>query len=264
MGFKFRHGCELASRLPRRELDNRAAELFDIGTTCIVFREGFSPKHSQVCHLLLPIGITLEPKDGEHLIDAVHHPGTIAVQDLVIGKVGGDDGREFPVIAVGDQILNGCVIRTIALASLRFRTEFVQEEVLRLEEFLVAGSILLQLVLELVVQLTGRGVDHRRGELLVKSVHRVHEGGLTGTDGSLEEQAGADGVAHHPFGDLLDLGSNLRIGDVLELDAAGLDGLAVDLAERFHQRLFFHSLYLSRKLGDKVIPCRQKRIGHES
>ena len=36
MLFGFRHGCELASRLPRRELDNRAAELFDIGTTCIV------------------------------------------------------------------------------------------------------------------------------------------------------------------------------------------------------------------------------------
>ena len=68
--------------------------------------------------LLLPIGITLEPEDREHLIDAVHHPRTIAVQDLVVGNVGGDDGREFPVIAVGDQILNGCVIRTIALASL--------------------------------------------------------------------------------------------------------------------------------------------------
>ena len=47
MLFGFRHGCELASRLPRRELDNRAAELFDIGTTCIVFRVGFSPKHMQ-------------------------------------------------------------------------------------------------------------------------------------------------------------------------------------------------------------------------
>ena len=175
MVFKFRHGCELASRLPRRELDNRAAELFDIGTTCIVFREGFSPKHSQVCHLLLPIGITFEPEDGEHLIDAVHHPGTVAIQDLVIGKVGGYDGREFPVIAVGDQILNGCVIRTIALASLRFRAE-------------------------------------------------------------------------------------LFPGDILKFDTAGLYGLAVDLAERFHQRLFFHSLYLSRKLGDKVIPCREYRI----
>jgi len=63
-----------------------------------------------VCHSLLPIGITLEPEDGEHLIDAVHHPGAIAVQDLVIGNVGSYNGRKFPVIAVGDQILNGCVI----------------------------------------------------------------------------------------------------------------------------------------------------------
>lgn len=228
-----------------------------------MFREGFSPKHVQVCHSLLPIGITLEPEDGEHLIDAVHHPRTVVVQDLVIGKVGGDDGRKLPVIAVGDQILNGCVIRTIALASLRFRAELIEEEVLRPEEFLVAGSLLLQLVLELGVQVISRGVDHRRGELLVESVHRVHEGGLPGTDGSLEEQARADGVAHHPFGRLLDLGADLRVGDVLELDTAGLDGLAVDLGERFFQRLFFYSLYLSRKLGDKVIPCRQKRILHE-
>ena len=123
-----------------------------------MFREGFSPKHVQVCHSLLPIGITLEPEDGEHLIDAVHHPGTVAVQDLVIGKVGGDDGRKLPVIAVGDQILNGCVIRTIALASLRFRAELIEEEVLRPEEFLVAGSLLLQLVLELGVQVISRGV----------------------------------------------------------------------------------------------------------
>lgn len=251
----FRHGCELASRLPRRELDNRAAELFDIGTTSIVFREGISRNTCGVCHLLLPIGITLEPEDGEHLIDAV--------QDLVVGKVGGDDGRKFPVIAVGDQILNGCVIRTIALASLRFRAELVQEEVLRPEELLVAGSLFLQLVLELGVQVIGRGADHRRGELLVESVHRVHEGGPPGTDGSLEEQARADGVAHHPFGRLLDLGADLRISDVLELDTAGLDSLSVDLGKHFLQRLFFYSLYLSRKLGDKVIPCRQKRILHE-
>lgn len=229
-----------------------------------MFREGFSPKHVQVCHSLLPIGITLEPEDGEHLIDAVHHPRTVVVQDLVIGKVGGDDGRKLPVIAVGDQILNGCVIRTIALASLRFRAELIEEEVLRPEEFLVAGSLLLQLVLELGVQVISRGVDHRRGELLVESVHRVHKGGLPGTDGSLEEQARADGVAHHPFGRLLDLGADLRVGDVLELDTAGLDGLAVDLGERFFQRLFFYSLYLSRKLGDKVIPCRQYRILHKN
>lgn len=229
-----------------------------------MFREGFSPKHVQVCHSLLPIGITLEPEDGEHLIDAVHHPRTVVVQDLVIGKVGGDDGRKLPVIAVGDQILNGCVIRTIALASLRFRAELIEEEVLRPEEFLVAGSLLLQLVLELGVQVISRGVDHRRGELLVESVHRVHKGGLPGTDGSLEEQARADGVAHHPFGRLLDLGADLRISDVLELDTAGLDGLAVDLGERFFQRLFFYSLYLSRKLGDKVIPCRQYRILHKN
>lgn len=228
-----------------------------------MFREGFSPKHVLVCHSLLPIGITLEPEDGEHLIDAVHHPGTVAVQDLVIGKVGGDDGRKLPVIAVGDQILNGCVIRTIALASLRFRAELIEEEVLRPEEFLVAGSLLLQLVLELGVQVISRGVDHRRGELLVESVHRVHKGGLPGTDGSLEEQARADGVAHHPFGRLLDLGADLRISDVLELDTAGLDSLSVDLGKHFLQRLFFYSLYLSRKLGDKVIPCRQKRILHE-
>lgn len=247
----FRHGCELASRLPRRELDNRAAELFDIGTTSIVFREGISRNTCGACHSLLPIGITLEPEDGEHLIDAVHHPGTVAVQDLVVGKVGGDDGRKFPVIAVGDQILNGCVIRTIALASLRFRAELVQEEVLRPEELLVAGSLFLQLVLELGVQVIGRGVDHRRGELLVESVHRVHEGGLPGTDGSLEEQTRTDGAAHHPFGRLLDLGADLRVGDVLELDTAGLDGLAVDLGERFFQRLFFYSLYLSRKLGTR-------------
>ena len=91
-----------------------------------------SPRNTcGVCHSLLPIGITLEPEDGEHLIDAIHHPGTIAVQDLVIGKVGGDDGREFPVITVGYQILDGCVICTIALASLRFRAELVQEKVLR-------------------------------------------------------------------------------------------------------------------------------------
>lgn len=228
-----------------------------------MFREGFSPKHSQVCHSLLPIGITLEPEDGEHLIDAVHHPGSIAVQDLVVGKVGGDDGREFPVIAVGDQILNGCVIRTIALASLRFRAEFVQEEVLRPEELLVAGSFLLQLVLELGVQVIGLGVDYRRGELLVEPVHRAHEGGLPRTDGSLEEEAGADGTAHHPFGRLLDLDADLRVGDVLEPDTAGLDGLAVDLGKHFFQRLFFYSLYLRRKFGDKVIPCRQNRIGHE-
>ena len=187
MMFRFRHGCELASRLPRRELDNRAAELFDIGTTCIVFREGFSPKHSQVCHSLLPIGISLEPEDGEHLIDAVHHPGTIAVQDLVIGKVGGYDGRELPVIAVGDQILNGGVIRTIALASLRFRAELVQEEVLRPEEFLIAGRLFLQLVLEMGVQIISRDVDHGRGELLIEPEHRVHEGGFPGASGSLKE-----------------------------------------------------------------------------
>ena len=260
----FRHGCELASRLPRRELDNRAAELFDIGTTSIVFREGFSPKHSQVCHSLLPIGITLEPEDGEHLIDAVHHPGTIAVQDLVIGNVGGYNGRKFPVIAVGDQILNGCVIRTIALASLRFRAELVQEKVLRPEELLVAGSLFLQLALEMGVQIVGRDVNHGRGELLVEPVHRVHKGGFPGAGGSLEEQTRADGAAHHPFGDLLDFGAYLFPGDILEFDAAGLDGLAVDLAERFHQRLFFHSLYLSRKFGDKVIPCREYRILHKN
>ena len=52
MVFKFRHRCELASRLPRRGLDNRAAELFDIGTTCIVFREGFSPKHMRSVPLI--------------------------------------------------------------------------------------------------------------------------------------------------------------------------------------------------------------------
>ena len=92
-----------------------------------------------MCHSLLPIGITLEPEDGEHLIDAVHHPGAVTVQDLVVGKVGGDNGRELPVIAVGDQILNGCVIRTIALASLRFRADLFHEEDLRTEEFLVAG-----------------------------------------------------------------------------------------------------------------------------
>ena len=102
-----------------------------------MFRESFSPKHFQVCHSLLPIGIPLEPEDGEHFIDAIHHPGAVAVQDLVIGKVGGDDGGELPVIAVGDQILNGCVIRTIALASLRFRAELIEEEVLRPEELLI-------------------------------------------------------------------------------------------------------------------------------
>ncbi len=117
--------------------------------------------------LLLPVGIALEPEDGEHLIDAVHHSGTVAVQDLFIGKVGGDDGRKFPVIAVGDQILNGCVICTIALASLRFRTEIVQEEVLRPEEFLIAGRLFLQLVLEMGVQIISRDVDHGRGELLI-------------------------------------------------------------------------------------------------
>ena len=53
-------------------------------------------------------------------------------------------------------------------------------------------------------------------------------------------------------------------GDILEFDAAGFDGLAVDLTECFHQRLFFHSLYWRRKFGDKVIPCRKNRIGHES
>jgi len=140
-----------------------------------------------VCHSLLPIGISLEPEDGEHLIGAVHHPGTIAVQDLVIGNVGGDDGRKLPVIAVGDQILNGCIFRTIALASLRFRTVLVQEEVLRPKELLVAGSLLLQLVLEVGVQVKGRDIDYRRGELLVESVHRVHEGGFPGAGGSLEE-----------------------------------------------------------------------------
>ena len=229
-----------------------------------MFREGFSPKHSQVCHLLLPIGITFEPEDGEHLIDAVHHPGTIAVQDLVVGKVGGDDGREFPVIAEGDQILNGCVIRTIALASLRFRADLFHEEDLRPEEFLVVGGLFLLLVLELGVQVKGSGENHGRDELLIEPVHRVHESRLPGTDGSLEEQAGADGASHHPFGDLLDFGADLFPGDILEFDAAGLDGLAVDLAERFHQRLFFHSLYLSRKLGDKVIPCREYRILHKN
>lgn len=264
MVFKFRHGCELASRLPRRELDNRAAELFDIGTTSIVFREGISRNTCGVCHSLLPIGVTLEPEDGEHLIDAVHHPGTIAVQDLVVGNVGGYDGRKFPVIAVGDQILNGCVIRTIALASLRFRAELVQEEVLRPEEFLGAGGLLFQLALEVGVQIIGRDVDYGRGELLVEPVHRIHEGGFPGAGGSLEEQTRTDGAAHHPFGDLLDFGAYLFPGDILEFDAAGLDGLAVDLAERFHQRLFFHSLYLSRKLGDKVIPCRQYRILHKN
>ena len=99
-----------------------------------------------MCHSLLPIGITLEPEDGEHLIDAVHHSGTIAVQDLVIGNVGSYKGRKFPVIAVGDQILNGCVIRTIALASLRFRAELVHEEYLRPEEFLVAGWLFTDLL----------------------------------------------------------------------------------------------------------------------
>ena len=230
----------------------------------IVFREGFSPKHSQVCHLLLPIGITLEPEDGEHLIDAVHHPGTIAVQDLIIGIVGGYDGRKFPVIAVGYQILNGCIIRTIALASLRFRTELVQEEVLRPEEFLVTGGLLLQLALEVGVQIIGSDVDHGRGELLVEPVHRIHEGSFPGAGGSLEEQAGADGASHHPFGDLLDFGAYLFPSDIQEFDTAGLDGLAVNLAERFHQRIFFHSLYLSRKFGDKVIPCREYRILHKN
>lgn len=216
-----------------------------------------------MCHSLLPIGITLEPEDGEHLIDAVHHPGAIAVQDLVIGKVGGDDGRELPVIAVGYQILDGCVIRTIALASLRFRADLFHEEDLRPEEFLVVGGLFLLLVLELGVQVKGSGENHGRDELLIEPIHRVHESRLPGTDGSLEEQAGADGVAHHPFGRLLDLGADLRISDVLELDTAGLDSLSVDLGKHFLQRLFFYSLYLSRKLGDKVIPCRQKRILHE-
>lgn len=216
-----------------------------------------------MCHSLLPIGITLEPEDGEHLIDAVHHPGAIAVQDLVIGKVGGDDGRELPVIAVGYQILDGCVIRTIALASLRFRADIFHEEDLRPEEFLVVGGLFLLLVLELGVQVKGSGENHGRDELLIEPIHRVHESRLPGTDGSLEEQARADGVAHHPFGRLLDLGADLRISDVLELDTAGLDSLSVDLGKHFLQRLFFYSLYLSRKLGDKVIPCRQKRILHE-
>ena len=216
-----------------------------------------------MCHSLLPIGITLEPEDGEHLIDAVHHPGAIAVQDLVIGKVGGDDGRELPVIAVGYQILDGCVIRTIALASLRFRADLFHEEDLRPEEFLVVGGLFLLLVLELGVQVKGSGENHGRDELLIEPIHRVHESRLPGTDGSLEEQAGADGASHHPFGNLLDLGADLRISDVLELDTAGLDSLSVDLGKHFLQRLFFYSLYLSRKLGDKVIPCRQKRILHE-
>ena len=174
------------------------------------------------------------------------------------------NGRKFPVIAVGDQILNGCVIRTIALASLRFRAELVQEEVLRPEELLVAGSLFLQLAFEMGVQIIGRDVNHGRCELLIEPVHRVHEGGFPGAGGPLEEQAGADGTAHHPFGDLLDFGADLFPGDILEFDAAGLDGLAVDLAERFHQRLFFHSLYLSRKFGDKVIPCREYRILHKN
>ena len=52
MVIKFRHGCELASGVPGRELDNRAAELFDIGTTSIVFREGFSPKHMRSVPLI--------------------------------------------------------------------------------------------------------------------------------------------------------------------------------------------------------------------
>ena len=120
-----------------------------------------------MCHSLLPIGITLEPEDGEHLIDAVHHSGAIAVQDLVIGKVGGDDGRELPVIAVGYQILDGCVIRTIALASLRFRADLFDEEDLRPEEFLVVGGLLLLLVLELGVQVKGSGEDHGRDKLLI-------------------------------------------------------------------------------------------------
>ena len=140
-----------------------------------------------MCHSLLPIGITLEPEDGEHLIDAVHHSGAIAVQDLVIGKVGGDDGRELPVIAVGYQILDGCVIRTIALASLRFRADLFDEEDLRPEEFLVVGGLLLLLVLELGVQVKGSGEDHGRDELLIEPVYRVHESSLPGTDGSLEE-----------------------------------------------------------------------------
>ena len=185
-----------------------------------------------MCHSLLPIGITLEPEDGEHLIDAVHHSGAIAVQDLVIGKVGGDDGRELPVIAVGYQILDGCVIRTIALASLRFRADLFHEEDLRPEEFLVVGGLFLLLVLELGVQVKGSGENHGRDELLIEPVHRVHESRLPGTDGSLEEQAGADGASHHPFGNLLDFDADLFPGDILEFDTAGLDGLAVDLAER--------------------------------
>ena len=114
------------------------------------------------------------------------------------------------------------------------------------------------------VQIIGRDVDHGRGELLIEPVHRVHEGGFPGAGGSLEEQTRTDGAAHHPFGDLLDFGADLFPGDILEFDAAGLDCLAVDLAERFYQRLFFHSLYLSRKLGDKVIPCREYRILHKN
>ena len=198
------------------------------------------------------------------IIDAVHHSGTVAVQDLVIGKVGGDDGRELPVIAVGDQILDGCVIRTIALASFRLRADLFHEEDLRTEEFLVVGGLLLLLVLELGVQVKGSGEDHGRDKLLIEPVHRVHESSLPGTDGTLEEQAGADWASHHPFGDLLDFEADLFPGDILEFDTAGLYGLAVDLTECFHQRLFFHSLYLRRKFGDKVIPCRQNRIGHES
>ena len=44
--------ASLRAGVPRRELDNREAELFDIDTTCIVFREGFSPKHMQSVPLI--------------------------------------------------------------------------------------------------------------------------------------------------------------------------------------------------------------------
>ena len=110
---------------------------------------------------LLPVGLAFEPENGEHFIESVHQSGTISVKDHVIRQVGRDDGREFPVIAVGYQILNGCIICTIALTSLRLRAEFVQEEILRVEEFLIARSILLQIMLELGVQFISRGVDHR-------------------------------------------------------------------------------------------------------
>ena len=79
---------------------------------------------------------------------------------------------------------------------------------------------------------------------------------VPGQDGSPSLTAMADIDGNYSIG--------CKAGDILEFDAAGLDGLAVDLAERFHQRLFFHSLYLSRKLGDKVIPCREYRILHKN